>query len=163
MVLYMTFVDLSEAFGTVSRDGLWKIMAKFGCPPRFIAMVRQFHDGMQTRVQNFGEYSEPFLVINRVKQGCVMAPTLFSMMFSAMSFQDCDAGFPIRYRFDTKLFNLGRLQAKSKVQRDVFDKLLYADDLAENAKSEAKIQGSVDRISEAYGNFDFTISIKRLR
>ena len=42
--------DLTKAFDTVSRDGLWKIMAKFGCPPRFIAMVRQFHDGMQARV-----------------------------------------------------------------------------------------------------------------
>ena len=42
--LYMTFVDLTKAFGTVSRDGLWKSMAKFGCPPRFIAMLRQFQD-----------------------------------------------------------------------------------------------------------------------
>ena len=57
--LYMTFVDLTKAFDTVSRDGLWKIMVMFGCPPRYIAMVRQFHDGMQARVQNDGEYSEP--------------------------------------------------------------------------------------------------------
>ena len=59
-------------------------MAKFDCPPRFIAMVRQFHDDMQARVQNDGEYSKPFPVTNGVKQGCVMAPTLFSMMFSVM-------------------------------------------------------------------------------
>ena len=68
-----------------------------------------------------------------------MTPTLFSMMFSVMltdAFQERDAGFPIRYRFDGKLFNLRRLQAKSKVQTDVLDKLLYADDLAMNAKSE---------------------------
>ena len=93
----MTFVDLTKAFDTVSRDGLWKIMAMFGCPPRYITMVRQFHDGMQARVQNVGEYSEPFPVTNGVKQGCVMAPTLFSMMFSAMltyAFQDVVAGFP---------------------------------------------------------------------
>ena len=77
-------ISLTKAFDTVSRDGLWKIMAKFGCRPRSIAMVRQFHDGMQARVQNDGEYSEPFPVTNGVKQGCVMAPTLFSMMFSAM-------------------------------------------------------------------------------
>ena len=65
------------------------------------------------------------------------------MMFSAMltyAFQDCYAGFSIRYRFDGKLFNIRRLQAKSKVQRDVLDKLLYADDLAENAKLETKMQ-----------------------
>ena len=55
--LYMTFVDLIKAFDTVIRDGLWKIMAKFGCPPRFIAMVWQIHDDMQARVQNDGEYS----------------------------------------------------------------------------------------------------------
>ena len=39
--LYMTFVDLTKAFYTVSRNGLWKIMTKFGYPPRFVAMVRQ--------------------------------------------------------------------------------------------------------------------------
>ena len=80
----MTLVDLTKAVDTVSRDGLWEIMAKFGCPPRFITMVRQFHDGMQARVQNDGEFSEPFEVTNGVKQGCIMAPKLFSMMFSAM-------------------------------------------------------------------------------
>ena len=55
--LYMTFVNLTKAFDTVSRDGHWKIKVKFGSPPRFIAMGRQFHDGMQARVQNDGEFS----------------------------------------------------------------------------------------------------------
>ena len=56
----MTIVDLNKAFDTVSRDGLWKIMAKFGCPSRFIAMVWQFHDGMQACVQNDGDFYEAF-------------------------------------------------------------------------------------------------------
>ena len=64
--LYMTFVDLSKAFDTVSREGLWKIMAKFSCPAKFIAMVRQFHDGMLARVQNDGEFSDLFPVTNGV-------------------------------------------------------------------------------------------------
>ena len=99
---------------------------------------------MQARVQNDGEYSEPFPVTKGVKQGCVMVRTLLNMMFSAMltdAFQDVDAGFPIRYRFDGKLLNLRKMQAKSKVQTDVIDKLLYADDLPENAKSEEKCKG----------------------
>ena len=120
--LYMTFVDLTKAFDTVSHEGLWKITAKFGCPAKFIAMVWQFHDGMLARVQNDGEFSDPFSVTNGVKQGCVLASTLFSMMFSAMltdAFQDDDNGIPIRYRFDGKLFNPRRLQAKSKVKTEV--------------------------------------------
>ena len=77
----MTFVDHIKAFDTVSREGLWKIMAKFGCPAKFIATVRQFHDGMLARVQNDGEFSDPFPVTNGVKQGCVLAPTMFSRCF----------------------------------------------------------------------------------
>ena len=48
--LYSTFVNLTKAFNTVSREGLWKIMAKYGRPQKFIAIVRQFHDGMMARV-----------------------------------------------------------------------------------------------------------------
>ena len=35
-------------------------------------------------MQNDGEFSEPFEVTNEAKQGCVMAPTLFSILLSAM-------------------------------------------------------------------------------
>ena len=78
-----------------------------------------------------------------IKPGCVMV-----MMFSAMltdAFQDCEAGFHIKYRFDGKLFNLKRLQVKSKVQTNMLDKLLCADDMAENSKTETKMQGAIDR------------------
>ena len=85
---------------------------------------------------------------------------VFAMFIDA--FQDCDIGFPIRYHFDGKLFKLRRLQGKSNVQTGVLDKLLYTD-LAENAISEAKMQGSVDRMSQACANFDLIISTKRLR
>ena len=87
-------------------------MAKFGYPPRFIAMVRQFYNDMQARVRNDGEFSEPFEVTDGVKQGCVMAPTLYSMMFllcSWMLFRTVPLhGFPIRYRFDSNIFKLRR-------------------------------------------------------
>ena len=61
-----------------------------------------------------------------------MAPTLFSIMFSAMlmdASQDSDTGFPIGYRFDSNIYNLIRLQANTMVQTDVLDELLYADDM----------------------------------
>ena len=44
---------------------------------------------------------------------------------------------------------------------DVVDKLLYADDQTENAKSEEKNQGAVDRMSQACDNFQLTISTKK--
>ena len=38
-VLFVTFIDLAKFFDTVSREGLWKIMEKFGCPNKFTTMV----------------------------------------------------------------------------------------------------------------------------
>lgn len=140
--LYSTFVDLTKAFDTVSRDGLWRIMAKYGCPSKFISIVRQLHNGILARVQDNGENSDPFHVSNGVKQGCVLAPTLFSLMFSAMlndAFRDADVGIGIRYRTDGSLFNLRRLQAKTKVSTDTINDLLFADDCALNAVSENDI------------------------
>ena len=69
-------------------------------------MVQQFNDGMLARVQNDGEFSDPFPVTYG-KQGCVLASTPFSMMFSVMltvAFQCGDNGIPIRYCFDGNFF-----------------------------------------------------------
>ena len=93
-----------------------------------------------------------------------MAPTLFSMMFSAMlmdAFQDSDTGFPIRYRFDGNIFNLRRLQAKTKVQTDVLDELLYADDMDKNASSEAKMQRAMDQVSQSCDNYCYVPGVTR--
>ena len=82
--LRSTYVDLTKAFDTVSRDGLWRTMAKYGCPRKFITIARQLHDGMLARVQDNGEMFQPSPVSNGVRQTCVLAPTLFSLIFSAM-------------------------------------------------------------------------------
>ena len=42
--------------------------------------------------------------------------------------------------FDGKLFSLKSLQAKSKVQTGVLDKLLFADDMAEYASTQERMQ-----------------------
>ncbi|BHF72692.1 hypothetical protein SprV_0401576100 [Sparganum proliferum] len=37
--LYSTFVNMTKALDTVSREGLWKIMQKFSCPSRIICAM----------------------------------------------------------------------------------------------------------------------------
>ena len=162
--LFSTYVDLTKVFDTVSREGLWKIMAKYGCPRKFITMVQQFHTGMQARVQDNNETSKSFPVSNGVKQGCVLAPTLFSLMFSAMlhdAFREGDVGIGIRFRSDGKLFSISRLKAKTKVMNGTIRDLLFADDCALNASTEADMQSSVDKFSDACDNFGLTISTKK--
>ena len=111
-----------------------------------------------------GIKNEPFPVTNGVKQGCVLAPTLFSMMFAAMltdAFRDGDVGVCFRYCTDGSVFNLGRLQAKTKVQEDIARDFLFADDCALNAGTEPDLQRSVDQFSKACDDFGLMISIKK--
>ncbi|BHF85679.1 hypothetical protein SprV_1002885100 [Sparganum proliferum] len=134
--LYSTVVNLTKAFGTVNREGLWKIMQKFGCPERFIQMVRQLHDGMMARVADNGAVSEAFAVTNGVKQGCMLAPTLFSLMFSAMLMDayrgERPPGIRIAYRTDGHLLNQWRMHFQSRVSTTSVHELLFADDCALN-------------------------------
>ena len=84
--------------------------------------------------------------------------------YSAMlkdAFQDSDTGFPISNHFDGIKFNFRRLQAKTKVQTDVLDELLYANNMDKNASSEAKMQRAMDQVSQSCDNYDLTISTKK--
>ena len=47
-------------------------------------MIEALHTGMMANVSVGGEVSELFSVTNGVKQGCVLAPTLFPIFLSAM-------------------------------------------------------------------------------
>ena len=64
--MFSIYVDLTKAFDYVSRKGMWKIMAMFGCPRKFITLVQQFNEGVQAIFQNSGESSDPFQVTNGV-------------------------------------------------------------------------------------------------
>nr|VZI42287.1 unnamed protein product [Spirometra erinaceieuropaei] len=162
--LYSTFVDLTKAFDTVNREGLWKIMQKFGCPERFTQIVRQLHDGMMARVTDNGAVSVAFAMTNGVKQGCVLAPTLFSLMFSVMlmdAYRDERPGIRIAYRTDGHLLNQRRMNFQTRVSTTTVHELLFADDCALNTISEEKMQQSMDLFSAACENFGLVINTQK--
>ncbi|BHF75504.1 hypothetical protein SprV_0501860000 [Sparganum proliferum] len=162
--LYSTFVDLTKAFDTVNREGLWKITQKFGCPERFIQMVPQLHDGMMSRVTDNGAVSEAFEVTNGVKQGCVQAPNLFSLMFYAMlvdAYRDERPGIRIAYRTDGHLLNQRRMHFQSRVSTTSVHELLFADDCALNTTSEEEMQRTMDLFSAACENFGLVINTQK--
>ena len=111
-----------------------------------------------------GTTSDPFPVNSGVKQGCVLAPTLFGVFFSVLlrhAFNDCSEGVNIHTRADGGLFNIARLRAKSKVETVLIRELLFADDAALTSHTEAGLQQLVNRFSEACKEFGLTISLSK--
>ena len=143
--LCATFVDLTKAFDTVSRTGLWLILERLGCPPKFLQMAIELHENQRGQIRLNGDLSKPFPISNGVKQGCVLAPTLFSIFFSMTLKQSTvdlndDEGVYVRYRLDSSLFNVRRFQAHTKTQERLIQDLLFADDAALVAHTEQALQ-----------------------
>lgn len=164
MPLYIAFVDLTKAFDLVSRSGLFRLLQKIGCPPRLLAIVQSFHENMHSTVVFNGATSEAFQVSSGVKQGCVLAPTLFSIFFSMLlkyAFKDCSEGVYIHTRADGKLFNIARLRAKTKVTEVLIRELLFADDAALTSHTEDGLRQLVSHLSHACKEFGLTISLKK--
>ena len=165
--LYVTFLDLTKAFNTVSRNGLWQILKRLGCPPKFLNMVIQLHEDQHAQVRLNGDLSEPFPITNGVKQGCVLAPTLFTIFFRMMLKQategivDDEDIVYIRYRLDGGLFNLRRLQAHTKTREQLIRDLFFADDAALVAHSERALQCLTSCFTEAAQLFGLQVSLKK--
>ncbi|BHF64872.1 hypothetical protein SprV_0200788000 [Sparganum proliferum] len=129
---------LTKAFDIMNHEGLRKIMQKFGCPERLTQMMLQLYDGMMARVTDDGAVSGAFAMTNEVKQGCVLPPTLFNLMFSGMLMDaDCDErrGIRIAYRTDGQIPNHRRIQFQSRVFTTTVYDLLFADDCTPSSTS----------------------------
>ena len=162
--LYTVFVDLTKAFDTVSRPGLWILLQKAGCPPRIVSMIKAFNSGMTGRVFEGGEYSEPFEITNGAKQGCVLAPTLFGIIFAFMlryAFNNLDKGIYLQVRSDGKVFNIRRFSARTKLSEMLIRDFLFADDCALSAHSLEDLQIITNRFADAATKFGLTISLKK--
>ena len=164
--LYMAFIDLTKAFDLVSREGLFQLLARIGCPPKLLSIIKSFHTGMKGTVNFDGSSSEPFEIKSGVKQGCVLAPTLFGIFFSLLldfAFGRSHEGVLIHSRSDGKLFNISRFRATTKIRKVMIRELLFADDAAFLAHSEEDLQHLVSTFSTACQHFGLTISIKKTK
>ena len=131
--LYIAFIDLTKAFYLVSRDVLFMVLPKIGCPPKLQSRIESFHNDTKGTVQFNGSSSDPFEIRSGVKQGGVLAPTLFGIFFGLLlkhAFDTTTEGSYLRTRSDGRLINLARLRAKTKVREVLVMDMLFADDAA---------------------------------
>ncbi|XP_038077260.1 uncharacterized protein LOC119745110 [Patiria miniata] len=159
--LYIAFVDLTKAFDTVSRAGLYRVLVTIGCPPTLLKIVQSFHDGMEASISFDGDVSDSFSVRCGVKQGCVIAPCLFNIYFSYLlhhAFDDNTLGVYLHTRFDEGLFNVQRFRAKTKVSHSTVTDLLFADNAALFAHTADDLQTLLDRFTSSCAVFGLKIS-----
>ena len=121
---------------------------------------------MQARVLVGGQQSPSFPVKVGVKQGCVLAPVIFNLYLTAAtllfhkSIQE-EGGVQVQFRLDGSLFNIRRLQAKTKTRISNIHELQYADDCALVAHSPAAMQHALNIMSSVYSSLGLVINTQK--
>ena len=72
------YVDLKKAFDSVHRETLWDLLRLRGIPARIIGLLTGLYSGTVSAVKCGGGVSSFFPVNTGVRQGCVLAPSLFN-------------------------------------------------------------------------------------
>jgi len=81
-LLYMCFVDFKKAFDSISHDKLWVTMMDLGYPLQLIDLLAKLYRKQLAKVKVAGTLSEWFPVKKGVRQGCVLSPYFFNILYS---------------------------------------------------------------------------------
>ena len=164
-VLFVLFVDLRKAYDSVPRPALWRVLEKCGVPPTMLSIIQSFHDGMQAEVRVGDTTTDRIEVCNGLRQGCTLAPSLFSIYFSKMvgywRARCPEAGVTVRYRHGRKL--VGDRTAKSRLDLVRVTESQFADDAAVYATSRDTFESAIVGFVDAASKRGLTVSIAKTK
>ncbi len=77
--LHIIFVDFKQAYDSIDREALWKILTELGIPMKYVRLIQECYKDTNCQVRFGGQLSESFNVENGLRQGDPLAPTLFNL------------------------------------------------------------------------------------
>ena len=168
--VFACFVDLTKAYDSVDRELLWDVLGHFGVPPKLLAVIRSFHDGMRARVRmDDGRLSDWFDVGQGLRQGCNLAPLLFNLFFAAM-LMVCVNEFAGDSRVTEDMVMIGKAVAARKkrgkegksdmvaLNAKALWGMLYADDAGIVSRSPESLEKMMSVIVRVAGEFGLMVS-----
>ena len=162
--LFLCFVDLKKAYDSVNRDALWSVLQeRYHLPPKLVHIVKALHQETQGAVRAYGRVSEEFLIRNGVRQGDVLAPTLFNLFFDAvicMAMQKHpEHGLTVLYHPEAELVG----SRKQMNCQTVISDLEYADDMCLISDSMDKLEEMLVELDESCNEMGLTISTRKTK
>ena len=138
--LVFTFVDLTKAYDTIPRELVWNTLRRIGAGPTLIGLLQAMYED-RIYVRSGAVMSPtPFSSTQGVRQGCLLSPLLFNLVFDRVlrALQTEMPGVRFGVRFE-------RFRA-------------YADDLVLISGTRAQAQRDVDAMQRIFDVAGLTLS-----
>jgi exonuclease III len=150
--MYATFVDLKKAYDTVDRQLMWAVLAKRGIPRTVLRLLRNFYDGMQSRVRHAGKLSQPFETRRGLRQGCVLSPMLFIFYIAE-----------VMERTKNLIPQNAGIEIETENEKSKLWNLFFADDAVFIDRKIENMQRQIDSFNKICDEFGLTISVKKTK
>ena len=127
----MTFIDLKKAFDSIDREVLFIALRDFGIPGDIISLIEALH----TKPIGKLDKDNSFVVNRGVRQGCILGPLLFIILFD---------------------FLLSKTSGEKR-------NFAYADDLALTSDNQANATKSLNEMAKTFGLAQLEISVEKTK
>jgi hypothetical protein len=162
---FLIFVDLKKAYDTVPRKACWIVLKKYGVPDIMVKNISALHEGMTARVRLQQELSENIMVENGLRQGCTMAPTVFTLYFEAVMEdwrERCgtDLGVKLLFKMDGRMVKNARTTRGQVIEITDFE---FADDMVGETETHAKMCVVAQLLVDVAAEWGLTVSIEKTK
>jgi len=138
---YCVFIDFFKAFDCICREALWQRMAELGVPARDLRLFKLLYGNTSSCVRIGDALSRRFMICSGVRQGCSIAPELFSVVMDVVMTKTMER--------IGEIFKLGDTPISD---------LCYADDVVLLADTEAQLRGALEILAEEAAKFGLFIN-----
>ena len=83
--LHMVFIDLEKAYDWVPQQEVWRCMREKGVPEKYVKIIQDMYDRVQTHVWCSVGETEKFPVKVGLHQGSALSPYLFNLIMDVIS------------------------------------------------------------------------------
>lgn len=83
--MFLGFIDLRKAFDRIWRQDLFTVLEEKGLGGKFLTIVKGLYQGHRRKVQVGDQLTDWINCGNRVRQGCVLSPILFTIYIADLS------------------------------------------------------------------------------
>ena len=132
--LCVAWLDLTNAFGSVSHTHIFKTLERQGLPLDILTVIRDLYSGATTKVRTRSGFTGPIALSTGVKQGCPLSPIVFNLAIEPMLRAIRAVRSTTSYKF------------KGKRQLQM---MVYADDICVTASTPNALQLVLSRAGEA--------------